>query len=452
MPTIDERMNAGKSLRKAVPRSSHVEFSRPDSFNAVDLLLSQEEGRLSGLIPIRRQRMAESAFAFYRAGAKLMAHDLAPTPRTDILVQACGDAHVSNFGWYGSPERSLVFDVNDFDETLLATWEWDMKRLAASFVIAGRDNEFQEKHQTKAALAAVRSYQRSMQKFAQEPVLDVWYSHISGQHVLDYLQDEGRTKAAKRASKLVRKAERKDSSHVLGKLGERVNGRYRIADDSPFVVPIRSPEFAADVGEVTNIVEQALSTYDSTVSHSIRTVVNRFHIIDVALKVVGVGSVGTRCFIVMLEGNDPEDILFLQVKQAEASVLEDEFGASSYTHAGQRVVEGQRMMQASSDIMLGWITADTGHEYYVRQYKDMKASVDVGDLDEDDMIKYARVCGSVLARAHARSGDSAAIAGYIGTGDVFGDAISEFAVAYADQNDVDYSAYLGRMRQMGSDG
>ncbi|NHZ71073.1 MAG: DUF2252 domain-containing protein [Proteobacteria bacterium] len=450
MPTTDERMNAGKSLRRAVPRSSHAEFSRQGSFDAVDLLLSQEEGRLEGLIPIRRQRMAESAFAFYRAGAKLMAVDLASTPRTNILVQACGDAHVSNFGWYGSPERSLVFDVNDFDETLIATWEWDLKRLAASFVIAGRDNGFTQKDQRAPALAVVRSYQRAMRQFAKQPVLDVWYAHISARDVLDHLTTEGHTKAAKRASKEARKARKKDSRHVLGKLGENVDGRYRIIDDAPFVVPIRSPEFAADVGEVTRLVEQAVSTYDSTLAASIRTLVNRFSVIDIALKVVGVGSVGTRCFIVMLEGNDREDILFLQVKEAGPSVLEDEFGASAFAHAGERVVEGQRMMQSSSDIMLGWITSDTGRMYYVRQLKDMKASPDIGKFDGDDMVKYAKVCGTVLARAHARSGDPAAITGYIGTGDVFGDAIKDFAVAYANQNDTDYASYLDRMEQIGS--
>ena len=446
MPTVEERVAAGKALRSAVPRSSHAIYVRDGSFDPVALVLSQEAGRLEELIPIRRARMAESAFAFYRAGALVMASDLVSTPRTNLFVQASGDAHLSNFGWYGSPERALVFDVNDFDETLEASWEWDVKRLATSFVIASRDNEFSQGAQRRAAHRVVRAYQRAMRDFASRPVLDVWYAHISADDILERLRSEGKSKELKRAAKGVRKAEKKDSRHVLGKLAEHVEGRYQIVDDPPFVVPLRSRSFPMDAGEVRAFIDDSVVRYTETVTPSIGILVQRFHVVDIALKVVGVGSVGTRCFIVMLEGNGPEDVLFLQVKEAGRSVLEDEFGESPFPHPGQRIVEGQRMMQSVSDILLGWTTAHSGTTYYVRQLKDMKASPNIAEFDPDDMNRYAKVCGWVLARTHARSGDPAAIAGYIGSGNVFGDAIVEFAVSYADQNERDFTAFLEHVK------
>jgi uncharacterized protein (DUF2252 family) len=390
--------------------------------------------------------MAESAFAFYRAGALLMATDLAPTPRTGLLVQCSGDAHVSNFGWYGSPERSLVFDPNDFDETMLGAWEWDLKRLAASFVIASQDNGFKRKDQRKAAAAASQTYRDAMRTFASSDILQMWYTHISANEVLDQLRAEGREKGARRARKLVKKASRKNSSHVLGKIGEKVDGHWRIVDDPPFVVPLRSMEFPPDYGDVEQTVHSIIERYVDSVRPAIRALVRKFRVIDIAVKVVGVGSVGTRCFIAMLEGNTPDDILFLQVKQAERSVLENEFGMSSLPHHGQRVVEGQRLMQTTSDIMLGWTTAENGHQYYVRQLKDMKASPELDEFDPDDMISYANVCGTVLAHAHARGGDPVSIAAYIGTGDVFADAVTDFGIAYAAQNALDYQAFLDRMK------
>jgi len=446
MQSIETRIAAGKKLRKAVPRSSHSDFSRDPSLDATELVLSQEEGRIESLIPVRRSRMAESAFAFYRAGALLMATDLAPTPRTGILVQASGDAHVSNFGWYGSPERDLVFDANDFDETMLAAWEWDLKRLAASFVIAGQDNGFKRKDQRKAALAASRSYRDATNRYASSAVLGTWYAHIEADDILEQLREEGRSKERRRVEKFVERTSRKDSRHVLGKIGERVDGRYRIIDDPPFVVPVRSMDFPAEFVDIEQAVHSIFERYVESVRPAIRTLVTKFHVVDVALKVVGVGSVGTRCFIAMLEGNGSEDVLFLQIKEAGRSVLEDEFGVSALPHHGQRVVEGQRLMQTTSDIMLGWTTSVNGYEYYVRQLQDMKASPDLAKFDADDMRGYAKVCGAVLAHAHARGGDPAMIAGYIGSGGVFADAVADFAVAYAAQNAADYQAFLDRMR------
>jgi uncharacterized protein (DUF2252 family) len=446
MQSIGERTTAGRALRKTVPRSSQADFKRDPSLDPVDLLLSQEKGRIESLVPVRRERMAESAFAFYRAGALLMATDLAPTPRTGLLVQCSGDAHVSNFGWYGSPERDLVFDANDFDETMLAAWEWDLKRLVASFVIASQDNGFKKKDQRKAASVASQAYRDAMNSFASRSIMDTWYAHVNADDVLDQLREEGRSKDARRTQKAMKKASGKNSSHVLGKIGEKVDGHWRIVEDPPFIVPLRSMEFPSGHGDVKQIVHSIFENYVDSVRPAIRALVTKFHIIDVALKVVGVGSVGTRCFIAMLEGNTPDDVLFLQVKQADRSVLENEFGMSALANHGQRVVEGQRLMQTTSDIMLGWTTADRGHEYYVRQLKDMKASPDLEEFEPDDMRKYADVCGSVLAHAHARSGDPVMISGYIGTGDVFADAVTDFGVAYAAQNAEDYQAFLDRMK------
>ncbi len=429
-------------MRLSTPRSSHARFERSPLIDALEIVLSQEDGRIESLIPVRRERMSESAFAFYRAGARLMATDLASTPRTDILIQASGDAHVSNFGWYGSPERELVFDTNDFDETHVAAWEWDVKRLATSFVIASRENGFRPKNQTRAARASVRGYQTAMEKFAGRPILDVWYAQIGASDVLAELDAQDRTHDLKKTKKTFKKATRKDSRQVLGKIGELVDGRYRIIDDPPFVVPFRSADFPLIGENVRELVDEVFSGYLASVSNPIRTLMERFEVADVALKVVGVGSVGTRCFIAMLQGNGPEDILFLQLKEAGRSVLEYEFGDTAFDHAGQRVVEGQRMMQTTSDIMLGWTTADSGNEYYVRQLKDMKASADLEKMDAGEMIRYAKICGSVLANAHARSGEPAVIAGYLGSNSTFANAVAGFAVRYADQNERDYAAFV----------
>jgi len=297
--SVEERSAAGKALRKSVPRSSQADFKRDPSLDPVDLLLSQEKGRIPSLVPVRRERMAESAFAFYRAGALLMATDLAPTPRTGLLVQCSGDAHVSNFGWYGSPERDLVFDSNDFDETMLAAWEWDLKRLVASFVIASQDNGFKTKDQRKAASVASQSYRDAMNRFASLPILETWYEHIDADDLLAQLREEGRSKDAKRARKRRKKASRKNSSHVLGKIGEKVDGHWRIIDDPPFVVPIRSLEFPPDFGEAEVIIRSVFERYLESVRPAIQVLVAQFHITDVALKVVGRTSSGCHRWLTM---------------------------------------------------------------------------------------------------------------------------------------------------------
>jgi uncharacterized protein (DUF2252 family) len=396
--------------------------------------------------------MGESAYAFYRAGAKLMAIDLATTPTTNLMAQLCGDAHLANFGWYGSPERDLVFDVNDFDETLPGSFEWDLKRMAASFAIASADNGFDEKGRRKSAAASVNAYRDAMSQLAKEGFLDVWYTQVSADQVLDALQADGETKLAKHASKQVEKARGKDSMHVLGKLTEKVDGQYRIKSDPPFVVPLRdmAEELGLDTDDVQQLVKKVIAQYVESVPDHFAVLLRRYEIVDVAFKVVGVGSVGTRCFIVFLEGRDGSDPLFIQIKQAERSVLESHFPPSAYDHSGRRVVEGQQLMQSSSDIFLGWMSAIKDHQYYVRQLKDMKASVDVAALGPKDMRKYAKACGSTLARSHSRSGDPAVISGYMGSGDVFADAITDFAVAYAAQNKADYQAFEAFMASEGA--
>jgi uncharacterized protein (DUF2252 family) len=371
-----------------------------------------------------------------------MASDLAGTATTNLMVQASGDAHVSNFGWYGSPERELVFDTNDFDETLPASFEWDLKRLATSFAIAAADNGFDERDREECSLDCVRAYRDAMAQFAAQGLLDVWYAHISADRLLERLDEAGMKKRAKVASKEVDKAKRKDSRHVLSKLAEKVDGRYRIIDDRPWVVPLRSMADVYDPSRARSLIDDHFQQYISTLPDHVAVIARRFTPIDMALKVVGVGSVGTRCFILLLEGRDEEDPLFLQVKEAGTSVLEDHFPASAYDHRGRRVVEGQRLMQTNSDIFLGWLTSERGYHYYVRQLKDMKASVDVADLDPEELRAYARVCAWALAQSHARSGDAVMLSGYMGSRDVFAEAVTEFALAYANQNDADHAAFV----------
>jgi uncharacterized protein (DUF2252 family) len=450
MNQTQERRQKGKELRKRVPRSSHGAFKRQPGVNPVAILLGQDEGRVQSLVPVRHQRMGESAYAFYRAGAKLMAVDLSSTPTTNLIAQLCGDAHLANFGWYGSPERDLVFDVNDFDETLPGSFEWDLKRMAASFAIASADNGFDEKDSRKSAAASVNAYRDEMAAFAQEGFLDVWYSQVSANDILDALEADGKTKKAKEAGKRAKKARRKDSMHVLGKLTETVDGRARIKSDPPFVVPLRDMAAELRPDDVQQVVQDVLASYVESVPDRFAVLLRRYRYVDMAFKVVGVGSVGTRCFIVFLEGRDDADPLFLQIKQAEKSALETYFPPSAYAHPGRRVVEGQQLMQTSSDIFLGWTSADDGIQFYVRQLKDMKASVDVASLSPKDMRKYARACGATLARSHSRSGDPAIMSGYMGSGDVFADAITDFAVAYAAQNEADYQAWMSFMASEGA--
>ncbi len=450
MQSTKERRKKGKDLRKQIPRSSHGKFERQPGVDPVAILLGQDQGRVQRLVPVRHQRMGESAYAFYRAGAKLMAIDLATTPTTDLMAQLCGDAHVANFGWYGSPARDLVFDVNDFDETLPGSFEWDLKRMAASFAIASADNGFDEKDSRESAAASVIAYRDEMAEYAKEGFLDVWYEEVSSGEIHDGLEADGKTKHAKRASKQVKKAKGKDSMHVLGKLAEKVDGQYRIKADPPFVVPLREMTPNMEPDYVERLVHDVLKHYVESVPDHFAVLLHRYRYVDMAFKVVGVGSVGTRCFIVLLQGRDESDPLFLQVKEAEKSVLETHFPPSVYSHAGHRVVEGQQLMQTSSDTFLGWTSSIGDRQYYVRQLKDMKASVDVASLGPKDMRKYAKACGATLARSHSRSGNPAVMSGYMGSGNVFSDAITEFAVAYAAQNDADYQTWMASMASEGA--
>ena len=437
-----DRRAHGKSLRKDVPRSSHGEWTptadRPDP---VDLITSQNVARIQWLVPVRHWRMAQSPFAFYRGAAKLMALDLATTPATGLTAQIGGDAHLSNFGVYGSPERELVFDINDFDETLPGPWEWDIKRLCASFAVAARHRGF-DKQQHALATEAAAAYRKATASFAQMSYLGAWYSHINADDIYQAFADQMTKKEAKRGRKFFTRSRSKDSLHVLNKLAEEVDGSYQIVAQPPLIVPFRDIPVHENADTVREAVAAELYEYLETVPDHLAVLLRRFTLVDGAIKVVGVGSVGTRCSIILLEGRDAADPFFLQVKEATRSVLEDHLPASRYENHGQRVVEGQRLMQAASDSFLGWITGHTtGAHYYVRQFKDMKASPDIDAATPNSLGRYAKLCGWTLARAHSRSGSATSIAGYLGSGDVFDKALADFAVAYADQNERDFAAF-----------
>ncbi len=434
----------GKSLRGAVPRSSHGDWTpaadRPDP---VDLITAQDTDRIPYLVPIRHWRMSRSAFTFYRGSATIMASDLAGSPATGLSAQICGDAHLSNFGTFGSPERDLVFDVNDFDETLPGPWEWDLKRLGASFAIAARHNEFDSEDESGLPSIAAASYRQAMARFATMRYLDVWYSHVTTDDIYAAFKDQLTKRERKQGRKFARKARSKGSIHAFKKLAEQGPDGYRIASQPPLVVALRDMGAELRPDETEAVLRDQFEQYSATLPDHMATLLRRFSYRDMALKVVGVGSVGTRCFIVLLKGRDAEDPFFLQIKEAVGSVLEDHLPASDYDHHGERVVVGQRLMQATSDSFLGWTTGhEGGKHYYWRQFKDMKGSVDVDSASLTTMRRYARLCGWTLARAHARSGDGAAIAGYLGSGEAFDRALAEFSVAYADQNERDYAAFV----------
>ena len=434
--------SGGKELRHSVPRSSHSEWSpAPDRPDPVGLITSQDESRIQFLIPIRHWRMAQSPFTFYRGGAKIMAQDLSTTPTTGLNAQLCGDAHLSNFGVYGSPSRQLVFDVNDFDETLAGPWEWDLKRLAASFTIVARNNGYKKNDETDLPARAVRAYRNAMAQFADMHYLDVWYSELNVEDIFETFSDQLTKKETKKGQKFIDKARSKNSVHAFDKLAEETDDGFRIASQPPLIVPLRDIPTDEKPAEIKRLVTEQLQAYLDSVPDHLEALLNRFAYRDLALKVVGVGSVGMNCDIVLLKGRDASEPFFLQVKEATQSVLADHLPATRFSHEGERVVVGQRVMQASTDIFLGWTTAQDGRYYYWRQFKDMKGSVEVDGAPREQMQRYAHVCGWTLARAHARSADSRAIAGYLGTGDVFDKAIAEFAVAYADQNESDYKAF-----------
>ena len=442
--SVAERVAIGKAARAAVPRASHATYApSPDRADPLDVLERQDATRVPELVPIRHGRMLVSPFTFYRGGAMIMAGDLAATPRSGITVQCCGDAHLSNFGVFGSPERQLIFDLNDFDETLPGPWEWDVKRLAASMLIAAINNDFSVNDQERAVLETVKSYRNSMATFAGMNNLAVYYAHIDIDSVLADLGSQMKPKMAKRSEKALAKARTRDSISAFSKLTETVDGQVRFVDQSPLIVPIEQLASGRERDATFEELHRILRGYRATLRVDRRLVLEQFELVDVARKVVGVGSVGTRAFIVLLLGRDGNDPLILQIKEAEASVLEEFLDASEFSNHGQRVVTGQRLIQAESDIFLGWLHVDEGfdgksRDFYGRQLKDWKGSAEIEQMVPKGLAMYGALCGSTLARAHARSGDRIAIAAYLGSGTSFDRAILEFSTAYAEQNALDY--------------
>jgi uncharacterized protein (DUF2252 family) len=451
--TPAERVARGKAARAEVPRESHAVFDPPpDRPDPIALLEQQAKTRVPELVPVRWGRMMVSPFTYYRGAALPMASDLATTPVSGLAVQACGDAHLSNFGIFGSAERRLMFDVNDFDETLPGPWEWDVKRLAASLEVAGRDNGLPAKQRREIVTAGVARYRQAMRQFAAMTNLDVWYAHMDINELRAELDSQLRARQRKLMDKGLAKARTRDSTEELVKLSHMVDGRPRIISDPPVLVPI--DELLPTGKERLSFQEEIaglIAKYQRTLETDRRYLLQQYEFCDMARKVVGVGSVGTRCWIVLMLGRDDSDPLFLQVKEAEASVLSRYVGASKYANQGQRVVAGQRLMQAASDIFLGWQRVEAGldgrtRDFYVRQLRDWKFSVEIATLRPEGLQMYAGMCGWTLARAHARSGDRIAIAAYLGGSDAFDRAIAQFAVAYADQNERDHQSLVDAVK------
>jgi uncharacterized protein (DUF2252 family) len=440
-----DRAADGRAARARTPRRSHAEWApatgRPDP---VELLRAQERTRVADLVPIRHERMLASPFAFYRGAAAIMAADLAPTPQSGLRVQLCGDAHLSNFGGFASPDRALVFDVNDFDETLPGPWEWDLKRLAASLAIAGRENGFAEDDRRRVVVTAVARYRERMRAFGEMRGLDVWYARLDTGRLLEAFGGDASARQRKAVDRTVTKARRKDSTRAFAKLAHEVGGAPRIVSDPPLIVPVEDLADGAEAQVIENGVRDLIDRYRASLRPDCHRLLERYEYADLARKVVGVGSVGTRAWIVLLMGRDDADPLFLQCKEAEPSVLAPFAGASEYDNQGRRVVEGQRVMQAASDILLGWLRVNeegADRDYYVRQLWDWKTSATVEEMRPRDMRTYGEMCAWALARAHARSGDPIAIGAYLGSGDVFDRALADFAERYADQNERDYAAF-----------
>jgi uncharacterized protein (DUF2252 family) len=440
-----DRAAAGRAARARTPRRGHAEWApataRPDP---VELLRAQERTRVADLVPIRHERMLASPFAFYRGAAAIMAADLAPTPQSGLRVQVCGDAHLSNFGGFASPDRALVFDVNDFDETLPGPWEWDLKRLAASLAIAGRENGFAEDDRRRVVVTAVARYRERMRAFGEMRGLDVWYARLDTGRLLEAFGGDASARQRKAVDRTVTKARRKDSTRAFAKLAHEVGGAPRIVSDPPLIVPVEDLADGAEAQVIENGVRDLIDRYRASLRPDCHRLLERYEYADLARKVVGVGSVGTRAWIVLLMGRDDADPLFLQCKEAEPSVLAPFAGASEYDNQGRRVVEGQRVMQAASDILLGWLRVNeegAERDYYVRQLWDWKTSATVEEMRPRDMRTYGEMCAWALARAHARSGDPIAIGAYLGSGDVFDRALADFAERYADQNERDYAAF-----------
>ncbi len=449
--TVDERVARGRAARGEAPRSSHGRWApAPDRPDPIALLEEQRESRVPHLVPIRYGRMLVSPFTFYRGAALIMAADLAATPVSGMTVQLCGDAHLSNFGLFGTPERQMIFDINDFDETLPGPWEWDVKRLAASFEVMGRDRGFSQADRRAIVMAGVAEYRDRIRQAAGMATLGAWYDQLKAGVLLNLVHEETRVrrvskKEAKAFERDVKQAHTRDSTRVFAKRADEVEGELRIVADPPLIVPIEDIIVPGSEWEdPTPLIKKLLSSYRRTLGHQHHPI-EEFRYVHTAYKMVGVGSVGTRCYIMLMLGRDHNDPLFLQVKEAQASVLERFAGQSSYRHHGERVVAGQRLMQAATDIFLGWIRIKgldgVTRDYYVRQFHDWKGGADVDNLLVPGATLYARVCGATLARAHARWGDRIAIASYLGKGSAFDRAIADFSSRYADQNERDYEAF-----------
>jgi uncharacterized protein (DUF2252 family) len=450
--SAEQRVARGKTARAQAPRSGHGRWEpAPDRPDPVALLEEQAASRVPQLIPIRHGRMLASPFTFYRGGALIMAADLAGTPTSGVTVQLCGDAHLSNFGLFGTPERRMIFDLNDFDETLPGLWEWDVKRMAASFEVMGRDRGFSPADRRAIVMAGVAEYRDRMRQAAGMGALGVWYDHLEAGMLLKLVRKEVRVrrvskKEAQATQEMVAKAQTRDNTRVFTKRAAAVDGELRIVADPPVIVPVEdilTPEEGWE--DPIPVIKKLISSYRRTLGHQHHPL-EEYRYVHSAYKMVGVGSVGTRCYIMLMLGRDQNDPLFLQVKEAQGSVLERFAGKSTYPHHGQRVVAGQRLMQAATDIFLGWVrikgTDGVTRDYYVRQFHDWKGGADVDNMLVPGATLYARICGATLARGHARWGDRIAIASYLGRGDAFDRAIADFSVAYADQNERDYEAFV----------
>jgi len=443
-PDCEQSAAAGKAARQLAPLASHRDFSAAASRDPVGLLLGQAKTRVPELVPVRHGRMLVSPFAYFRGAALPMAADLATTRSSGLRVQLCGDAHLSNFGAFASPERRLVFDLNDFDETLPGPFEWDVKRLVASLVVAGRDNGLGTKKRRRVALAAAAAYRTAMREFAAMSILDVWYAHFDVEDALARLKSEMPKKAVRRAKTQMAKARTRDSTQALAKLTTVKDGRRQIISDPPLIVPLEELAGHLNVDAVYGFLRRVFTGYTQTLPAYRRRLAERFTLAGVARKVVGVGSVGTETWILLMEPDDGVEPLLLQAKQAQRSVLAVYAGQSEYSNQGERVVAGEHLMQAVSDIFLGWQSATPpgrrSADYYFRQLRDWKYSADIEDMNAPAMAGYGRLCGWTLARAHARSGDRIAIAAYLGGSDKFDQAVAGFGETYADQNERDHAA------------
>jgi uncharacterized protein (DUF2252 family) len=434
--TVGEREAAGRAARGARQRTSLAEFSvAPDRPYPVQILADQEVSRVQPLLPLRHSRMSASPFAFYRGSAAVMAYDLGTMPSTGLITQLCGDAHLANFGLFAAPDRSLVFDINDFDETHPGPFEWDVQRLAVSFVLAGRDNRLGATAVSGAATAVGRAYREQMASYAGMRELDIWYDRVSVEVMQEWARQEGFADRTKQMAKSVAKARTRTAWSAIEKLTEVVDGERRFLDLPPLLMPYRGG------GDVAERIHDLVRQYSESLPHDRQQLLRKYHAIDVAHKVVGVGSVGMLSFVILMQGRDENDLMVLQAKQAVDSVLEPYTGSGAYALKGERVVAGQQLMQAASDIFLGWVRGMATRDFYIRQLRDMKFAPDPSTLTAETLTGFAMLCGRTLARAHARAGDAVAIAAYLGTSDKFDRAITAFAHAYAAQVEVDYAAY-----------